>query len=65
MDTPHGCLTKHIQKKLDRKYSLKQNLEATFHKTAVVWPLASHLTNHSSKMNKTCETQLEKQGLTL
>ncbi len=29
---------------------LEQILEATLHKTAVVWPTASHLTNFPSKM---------------
>ena len=33
-------------------------------KTAAVWLLASHLTNSSSKINKTCRALLEKQGLT-
>ena len=40
----------------------RQILEATPHKTASVWPPSSHLTNHSRKMNKTCEIQLEKKG---
>ena len=43
---------------------LGQILETTHNKTAAVWPLASYLTNHSSKMNKTCGALLEKQGQT-
>ena len=31
-----------------------QTLEVAPHKITVVWPFASHLTNHSSKMSKTC-----------
>ena len=42
--------------------SLEQILQACPYQTAAVWPLASNLTNHSSDMNKTCETLLEKQG---
>ena len=37
-------------------------LETAPHKTAAIWPLASNLTNHPSKMKKTCQTMLEKQG---
>ena len=40
---------------------LEQILEVTLHKTATVWPTASYLTNHSSKMNKSCGILLEKQ----
>ena len=42
----------------------EQILEATPHKTAAVWSLTSHLTNHPSKTNKTWETLLEKQKWT-
>ena len=42
----------------------EQILEATPHKTAVVWLLTSHFKNYPSKMNKTCRTLLEKQGQT-
>ena len=41
-------------------YCFEQIPEATLHKTAPVWPPNSHLTNHSSKMNKTCWTLREK-----
>ena len=37
----------------------EQILEAAAYKTAVVRPLTSHLTNHPSKMNKTCFALLE------
>ena len=40
---------------------LAQVLEATPYKAAAVRPLTSYLKNHSSKMNKTCGTLLEKQ----
>ena len=33
--------------------NVEQILEATLHKTASFQPLVTHLTNHSSKMNKT------------
>ena len=39
----------------------EQILEAAPHKMAAVRALASHLTNHSSKTNKTCQALLEKQ----
>ena len=38
----------------------EQILEAASHKTAVVWLLNSHLTSHTSKMNKTYWALLEK-----
>ena len=41
---------------------LEQILEATSQKTAAIQPLASHLTNHSRKTNKTCWALLEKKG---
>ena len=41
---------------------LEQTLEAARYKTAVVWLLTSHLTKHSSKMNKTYWALLEKKG---
>ena len=31
-------------------WCFEQILEGTFHKTAVLWPLAFHLTNHLSKL---------------
>ena len=34
--------------------------QATPHKIATIWPFTAHLTNHPSKMNKTCRTLLEK-----
>ena len=43
---------------------LEEILEETPHKTAAVWPSASHLTHHSSKINKTYEVLMEKQGQT-
>ena len=48
-----GCTNKMHRKKLDGNYTrllgayLEQILEVTLHNTAVVRPLASHLTNHS------------------
>ena len=33
----------------------EQILEATLHKKAAIWPLASHLTNQLNKMNKTTD----------
>ena len=41
---------------------LEQVLEVTAHKITAVWPPATHLKNHSNKMNKTCRALLEKQG---
>ena len=41
-------------------YCLEQIRKVTLHKTAVVWPFASHLTNHSNKMKKICGEQLER-----
>ena len=41
---------------------LEQILGATYHETAAVRPLASHLKNHPSKTNKICGTQLEEEG---
>ena len=43
-------------------YCVEQILEKTPHKTATVQPLASHLTNNSSKTSKTYWVLLEKQG---
>ena len=42
----------------------EQILKATPHKTAVIWPLTSHLKNYPNKMNKICGTLLRKQGQT-
>ena len=44
-------------------YCLEQILEATLNKTAAVWPLTSHFTKHSSKMNKTPCVPLENDEL--
>ena len=49
--------------KNDTSY-IKQILEGTSNETAAVQPPNSHLWNPSNKMNKTCRTQLEKQGQT-
>ena len=38
--------------------------EAAPYKTVGIWSLASQLTNHPSKTNKTCWTLLKKQGKT-
>ena len=38
----------------DAACCFEQILEPVPYKTAVVWPLASHNTNHPSKMRKTC-----------
>ena len=35
-------------------YCLEQILEAALHKTTAIRPLTFHLTNHPSKMHKTC-----------
>ena len=43
---------------------LEENMEGTPHRKAAVRPLISHLTNHSSQMNKICEAAPEKQGRT-
>ena len=43
---------------------LEQILKTIPNKTAAVRPLTSYLTNHQNKTNKTCQAQLEKQGLT-
>ena len=54
-----GALIKHIEKKLDGNETrmlyavMKEILEATHHKTAAVWPHASHLENYSSKQWQT------------
>ena len=45
-------------------WCFEQIQEATSHKTASARPLSSHLTNHPSKMNKTCWPQLEKKRQT-
>ena len=62
-------LTKWLEKKLsgnhkDAVYYFEWVPEAASHKTAAVWPLTSHLTNHPSKTNRTCWALLEKQGRT-
>ena len=46
--------------KNDSSY-IKQILETTPHNTRAVRPFTSSLWNHPSKVNKTCETLLEKQ----
>ena len=59
----YGCTTwmlmKRKEKKIDenntRMWCFEQILEATPDKTAAVWPPTSYLTNHPSKMNKTCK----------
>ena len=54
----------HKEKKLDRNYTccFKQILEATSHKTAAVWLLASYLITHPNKTNKIWWTLVEKPG---
>ena len=44
----------------DAVYCFKQILEAAPHKTAVIWLLASHLTNNLNKTNKISQPLLEK-----
>ena len=62
MAAPHGRLTKCIEKKLDGSYTrmlrtvLNKLWKQQFYKTATVQPLASDLTDHSSKTDKTCDT---------
>ena len=46
-------------------YCFEQIFEAVPYKSAIVWPLTSHLTNHPSKINKTCHSLLEKLGRTI
>ena len=58
----YGCTTwtlmKCLESKLDRKYTrmlhavLNKSRKQHCHKTAALWPLASHLKNHPSKTNK-------------
>ena len=70
----YGCTTwtlkKHMEKKLDGNYtrmlriSLNKSWKQHPHETTAVRLLASHLTNHPSKTNKTCRKLLEKQGRT-
>ena len=52
-------LMKHLEKKVDAVCCFEPIPEAAPHKTAVVWPLTSHHTNHPSKMNKTYWALLE------
>ena len=42
--------------------NIEQVLAATPHKAPAIRPLASHHENYPSQTNKTCRTQLEKQG---
>ena len=65
----YGCttwtLTKHLGKELDRNctrmlHAVEKILESAPYKTATVQPLTSHLTNHPSKMSKTCWSLLKK-----
>ena len=55
---PTWMLIKYMEKKLHKNAMccFEQILEAIPHKTAVVWPLTSHLT---SKINKMCKALLE------
>ena len=46
------------------KCCFEQILEAALYENAVVWLLASNLTNHPSKMNKTYWAMREKQEQT-
>ena len=58
-----GCtwmLTKHVEKKLNRKYPNP----VTPKKTVAVWLLTYHFKNYPSKTNKTCRELLDKQGRT-
>ena len=57
-DCTSWTLTKGLATKLhwgpkDTAFCFEQTLEAALYKTAAVWPLVSHLTNHISKMSKT------------
>ena len=61
--------TKRMEKRLNGNYTrmlcyFEQILHATFHKTAALWALTSHLKNHPSNIKKTCKTLLEKQRQT-
>ena len=66
----HGCtrwiLTKRLKKKIKGIDAImlygvwNRSWKKPLCKTATVRPLASHLTNHPSKMNRTCWALLEK-----
>ena len=58
-------LLKCIKKRLDGNCTrMLQTISNKSHETAIVRPSTSHLKNHPNKMNKTCETLLDKQGQT-
>ena len=66
MDAPHGRYKMHRERAWrefhnDTTCCLEQILEATPSKIVTVWPLTSHIIDHS---NKTCWTLLEKQERT-
>ena len=44
--------------------NIEQILEETPHETTDIWPLTSHLKNHTNETNKLCRTVLEKQWWT-
>ena len=48
----------------DLHKNAKSYFQQFFEATTAVWSLTSHLTNHPSKMNKTCGALLGKQGQT-
>ena len=61
--------TKRLKKKIDENYQKNaccflQILGVAPSKTAVVWPLISHLTKHPSKMSNTCWPLRKKYGRT-
>ena len=45
----------------DATCCIQQILKAAPYKTKAVWPLISHLPNHTSKASKTCWALLKKQ----
>ena len=57
---PHMDFNKALRQKVrwelhkDVVCCFEQILEAAPHKTAAVWPFASHLSNNPNKTNKTC-----------
>ena len=52
-DKMHGEKTR-CELYMNTSCSFEEILEATLHKKAAIWPLTSDLTNHPSKMIKTC-----------
>ena len=60
----YGGITLTLMKYKDAVCCFEHSLEAALYEIAVVRPLTSHLTNHPSKMSKTCWELLKKLGQT-